>query len=383
MSRAAETLASVPPATRSILALCVLTYACQVLLDPPIPDYALNPSNILRRGQLYRLVSGSLFHANLMHIVMNAMSSAAIGGMLEKRIGTLMMLFTIAWGMLLTSSVYVLVSWLAYAVLGYEVLMLRNCVGFSGVIFQLSVLESNYGPENRTRSVFGMIEVSSKAYPWALLLALQFIMPQASFLGHLSGILVGTMQCRGALNALFPSDARLRGWEAAAASARLAFPAGWPGYVAVVPREMTTAMTTTTTGWRGGGRFRFRRRRRRPIGIVVARGVLPRARRTVHRGRHREGALRRLRPRGRCQLEHPDGDGRAARRGVGVGGCQRRRGGLGLGGGGGRRGRRRVGGTTGGDAQEHRGKVAMVSVRESGPTSLGRCNCEISIQEYV
>ena len=233
MSRAAETLASVPPATRSILALCVLTYACQVLLDPPIPDYALNPSNILRRVQLYRLVSGSLFHANLMHIVMNAMSSAAIGGMLEKRIGTLMMLFTIVWGILLTSSIYVLVSWLAYVVLGYEALMLRNCVGFSGVIFQLSVLESNYGPEDRTRSVFGMMEVSSKAYPWALLLALQFIMPQASFLGHLSGILVGTMQCRGALNALFPSDARLRGWEAAAASAPLAFPAGWPGYVAV------------------------------------------------------------------------------------------------------------------------------------------------------
>ena len=254
MSRAAETLASVPPATRSILALCVLTYACQVLLDPPIPDYALNPSKVLHQGQLYRLVSGSLFHANLMHIVMNATSFAAIGGMLEKRIGTLMMLFTIAWGMLLTSSVYVLVSWLAYAVLGYEVLMLRNCVGFSGVIFQLSVLESNYGPDNRTRSVFGVIEVSSKAYPWALLLALQFIMPQASFLGHLSGILVGTMQCRGALDALFPSDARLRGWEAAAsASAPLAFcPAGWPGYVAVVPRETTTAMTTTT-GWRGGG----------------------------------------------------------------------------------------------------------------------------------
>ena len=256
MSRAAETLASVPPATRSILALCVLTYACQVLLDTPIPDYALNPSNILRQGQLYRLVTGSLFHANLMHIVMNTMSAAAIGGMLEMRIGTLMMLFTIVWGVLLTSCTYVLVSWLAYVVLGYEALMLRNCVGFSGVIFQLSVLESNYGPEDRTRSVFGMVEVSSKAYPWALLLALQIIMPQASFLGHLSGILVGTMQCRGTLNALFPSDAILRGWEAA--SGPLAFLAGLSGYVAVVPRETTMTTTTTTStmgppGWRGGG----------------------------------------------------------------------------------------------------------------------------------
>ena len=88
MSRPAEMLASVPPATRSILTLCALTYACQVLLDAPIPDYMLNPARVLRQGQFHRLVTGSLFHANLMHIVMNTMSAAAIGGMLEGRIGT-------------------------------------------------------------------------------------------------------------------------------------------------------------------------------------------------------------------------------------------------------------------------------------------------------
>ena len=247
MSRAAETLASIPLATRFAMALCVLTYSCQILLDPPISDYALNPSRILRRWQFYRLVTGALFHANMMHILMNTTSTMAIGGMLERRIGTLMTIFTIAWGTILTSSTYVLVSWLMYVVFGDEGLMLRNCVGFSGVIFQLSVLESNLGPEDRTRSVFGMVEVSSRAYPWALLLALQFIMPQASFLGHLAGILIGTMQCRGVLDALFPSDAWLRGYEAS--GGRLV---EWPGYVAVVTPE-TRGGTVASSCCRGGG----------------------------------------------------------------------------------------------------------------------------------
>jgi membrane associated rhomboid family serine protease len=234
MSRAAETLASIPPATRLIVSVCALTYVIQVFLDPPLTDYALNPAMVLRDGQFYRLVTGALFHANLLHIVMNVTSTVAIGGMLERRIGTLMTLLTICWGILLVSSTYVLVSWLAHVALG---LRPQNCVGFSGVIFQLSVLESNFGPGDRTRSVFGVVEVSSRAYPWALLLALQFMMPHVSFLGHLSGILIGTMQCRGSLDALFPSSARLRGWEASGGGT-MAFVAARPGYVPVQESDL-------------------------------------------------------------------------------------------------------------------------------------------------
>ncbi|KAL3816906.1 hypothetical protein ACHAXA_006982 [Cyclostephanos tholiformis] len=191
MSRASETLASIPPATRLIVSVCSLTYAMQAFLDPPLADYALNPDAVLHDGQFHRLITGALLHSNLLHIVMNMTSTVAIGGMLEGRIGTLAMFLTISWGIFLVSSTYVLISWLAHVALG---LRMRNCVGFSGVIFQLSVLESNYGPGERARSVFGIVDVPSTAYPWALLVALQFMMPRVSFLGHLSGILIGTMQ---------------------------------------------------------------------------------------------------------------------------------------------------------------------------------------------
>jgi rhomboid domain-containing protein 1 len=101
--------------------------------------------------------------------------------------------------------------------------MTQNCIGFSGVIFHLLVLETHHSTttttnnaandNNRTRNVFGLFEVSSKAYPYALLVAIQFIMPHVSFLGHLSGIIIGTMQCHGVLDRLFPSYERLREWE--------------------------------------------------------------------------------------------------------------------------------------------------------------------------
>lgn len=144
------------------------------------------------------------------------MSTVAIGTSLEKRLGTLTMGLTILWGILLTASIYTFVSWLLYVTVGYEKMMYQHCLGFSGVIFQLSVLESNLSP-NRLRSVFGVFQVSSKMYPWALLVVLQFVMPHISFLGHLSGILLGTLQLHGALDIIFPSDSYLQHLETWAA----------------------------------------------------------------------------------------------------------------------------------------------------------------------
>ena len=147
-----------------------------------------------------------------MHIGMNMMSTMAIGTSLENRVGTLTMGLTILWGILLTSTIYTMTSWLLYVIFGYEKMMYQHSLGFSGVIFQLSVLEAGLSP-NRTRSVFGVFQVSSKMYPWALLVVLQFVMPHISFLGHLSGILLGTLQLHGALDVIFPSDEYLKNLE--------------------------------------------------------------------------------------------------------------------------------------------------------------------------
>ena len=229
MSRAAETLASIPLATLSIMSVCCLVYLYQFIFDPPMHNYTMCPRLVLYLNEYYRFITSSLFHGSIMHIGMNMMSTMAIGSSLERRIGTLAMATTILWGIQLTSSIYVFVSWLLYVTFGYDHLMLQHSVGFSGVIFQLAVLEANLSPD-RTRSVFGFINVSSKMYPWALLVILQFIMPQISFMGHLSGILIGTLQFHGSLDIVFPSDEYLKESETLSS---LQFLVNQPGFIKI------------------------------------------------------------------------------------------------------------------------------------------------------
>jgi len=145
-----------------------------------------------------------------MHIGMNMMSTAAIGTLLEKRFGSLWYAFTVCWGIVLTSVIYIVAAWFG-SFLRTDMsdgLMYGHSVGFSGVIFQLSVLESSLSPD-RVRSVFGFVNVGAAMYPWALLVFMQFVMPQVSFWGHLSGILVGTLQSYNLLTGLLPSNAYL------------------------------------------------------------------------------------------------------------------------------------------------------------------------------
>lgn len=47
----------------------------------------------------------------------------------------------------------------------------QHAVGFSGVIFTLALMES-YRSTQPTRSVFGMIQVPTRLYPWVLLVML-------------------------------------------------------------------------------------------------------------------------------------------------------------------------------------------------------------------
>jgi hypothetical protein len=59
----------------------------------------------------------------------------------------------------------------------------------SGVIFGLIVIDNHHSASSQ-RSIFGLFSVPSSLYPYVLLVVWQVIMPSASFLGHLCGVLV-------------------------------------------------------------------------------------------------------------------------------------------------------------------------------------------------
>ena len=223
-------LRRIPLATGATIGLCCVIYAYQAVGDPNIQDYTMNPRMIVHFHQYYRLITSVFFHGSLMHIGMNMMSSLAIGSLLERRFGTIRLGLTILWAVLWTSTTYTLVGVILHVLFDFESLMYQHAVGFSGVIFHLSVLESNLSPQ-RSRSLFGFVSVPSAAYPWALLVALQFILPQVSFVGHLAGILTGTLQLYGVLDIFLPNDATLQKIENTAFVSRLA--ASSPAFVPV------------------------------------------------------------------------------------------------------------------------------------------------------
>lgn len=200
-------LRNIPPTTLGTIGICALIFVVRSIFGWDLQLFTMCPRLVLFTHEYYRVFTSAFFHANLMHIGMNMLSTAAISGSLEKKVGTLRLLLGIWWAILVTSGIYMLIAYLAYAVFGYDAWMYQHALGYSGIIFYLSVLESRLhsGP----RSLFGMVSVPSSVYPWVLLVALQVIMPNLSFLGHLAGILNGTLEYYGALDFLYVGDSFL------------------------------------------------------------------------------------------------------------------------------------------------------------------------------
>lgn len=212
MSRASELFTKTPLANLIIIGSCSLAFVYQIVGDPNLVDYTMCPRNVLYLHEFYRIITSALFHGSIMHLGMNMMSTYAIGNSLERRFGTFYYFLTVMWGIVLTSFIYMIISVSIFWIFDVEGPFLQHSVGFSGVIFQLSVLESDSSPDTH-RSVFGFVSVPIMLYPWALLIAAQFIMPNISFLGHLSGILVGTLQTFNMLTYLLPKPIFLRELE--------------------------------------------------------------------------------------------------------------------------------------------------------------------------
>lgn len=140
------------------------------------------------------------------------LSTYAIGSLLEKQLGTLGLIVTMLWSAIVSCSLYLCIATLAHYIFDYDKLMYDHAVGFSGVLFHLSVLECHLSPQF-ARSLFGMVNVPAALYPWALLVVLQLFMPNLSFMGHLCGILAGSLQIEGHLEWIMPSDSYLREME--------------------------------------------------------------------------------------------------------------------------------------------------------------------------
>lgn len=160
----------------------------------------LSAQAVLKWKEYERLVLSAFEHGDDIHLYYNMLSFLAKGRTLELHFGSPYFAYLLGVFTVLTSVTYVGIEVLLTEILDDRQYYKSCAIGFSGVIFALKVLTTAYW-ETGYRRYFG-IRVSGKYAVWLELVAIQLMVPNASFAGHLAGILVGVSYTQGPLKFL-------------------------------------------------------------------------------------------------------------------------------------------------------------------------------------
>lgn len=183
-----------------LLILCNISiYLSTSLFDININDYSLCSLPIEPPYyQFYRIFTNSYLHVSVIHLLMNMAYIYTMGAMIEKQLGTIAILCQQVLFTVVIAFVYILLTHITILLTQNPNYSLNCGVGYSGIIFTYCVIDVVLRPEGQ-RSIFGFFSVPSYLYPLTLLLLISILIPNVSWLGHLSGIITGWLYCRGIL----------------------------------------------------------------------------------------------------------------------------------------------------------------------------------------
>lgn len=174
--------------------------------------FSINPFFILEQKQYWRAITGQIIHTNAFHCFSNLLEFFMAAQIFEKHVGTIRFIFFINIIMITITILYVLIHYLMYLSI-YDNHFGYLSVGFSGVVFSMypiarSIIEKerrtsirmNLASNGRSSPSPSPIIIFNRPYPqfisipnieWILLVVTSLIIPNASFLVHLLGIIVG------------------------------------------------------------------------------------------------------------------------------------------------------------------------------------------------
>ncbi|CAI5935319.1 unnamed protein product, partial [Closterium sp. NIES-65] len=233
---------AVPLITASVFAVCVAVFAVDLLTGyDSFREVCFSPSLALLHWQVYRALTSIFFHKGLLHIALNLSTLLPLAAPLERHLGSLRLLHALLLLACLNSLIHSALAFMPGLLLGWWGWWAGECcIGFSGVLFALIVLDLQVGG-GRDRSIFGFFTVSTAWYPWVLLVLFQLLLPSASLLGHLSGVLSGLAYVRGAFAIVTPSSATFSSLESSRALASIV---RRPGFIAGGHPITTAALTS-------------------------------------------------------------------------------------------------------------------------------------------
>lgn len=190
-------LDNIPPVTLAVLGLNVYLY---LFPAAPLMQACVSVQQAYWFNDWRRLLLSPLHHADDLHLYFNMVSFVWKGIRLERQLGGAWFTYLLLVFSLLTGLVYLLLEAVLTELTQDQSYSMACAVGFSGVLFALKVLSNHYYPGGVTY-VMG-VPVSNRYASWVELVLIHLTSPGTSFIGHLSGILVGLLYTAGPLKAI-------------------------------------------------------------------------------------------------------------------------------------------------------------------------------------
>lgn len=179
----------IPPGTLSLVLLQTILYMNIFHKPWDVLGVCISAQTIVYNREYKRLVLSALEHGDDMHLYYNMASFIIKGRTLERTLGAVNFIVLVVFLIFSTSISYVLLSYLMYF-LNRDVSELYQCaIGFSAVLFAMKTIMTRTSPDEQ--QLLLNIRVPAKYAPWIELIIIHLMVPNASFKGHLSGILVG------------------------------------------------------------------------------------------------------------------------------------------------------------------------------------------------
>ncbi|XP_075426247.1 rhomboid-related protein 4 isoform X3 [Ascaphus truei] len=193
---------NIPPVTLATLGLNVFLF-----LNPlkPLLNVCISVQEGYYHSDWQRLLLSPFHHADDWHLYFNMVSLLWKGSKLERKLGSVLFAVLIAVFSQLIGVVYVMLELILAELMDDPSYKMQCAVGFSGVLFALKVLNNHYHPGGSS-NIFGL-QVSNSYACWAELVAIHVVSPGTSFVGHLSGILVGVLYTHGPLKTILTTAA--------------------------------------------------------------------------------------------------------------------------------------------------------------------------------
>ncbi|KAA6418218.1 MAG: rhomboid 2-like protein [Trebouxia sp. A1-2] len=177
------------PVTSILITLCTSVWAWLNHRHLGYQDVGLSHDLVIHNRQFWRIVTSQLSHVDYIHLLFNMTSLWSLGGFEQGGQNSIVVLQQSPW--LLVGSGLICLAIYHAAVYFFHKEHYRHvtAVGYSAVIFGWMALLSARGISNF--SIFGMVQLPMSLAPFGALVITSVIIPQASFIGHLSGILMG------------------------------------------------------------------------------------------------------------------------------------------------------------------------------------------------